>query len=89
VHPTVDGVAPPNAKADVLKDPAPAKIRLAVIKEPPVDHDDPLYDSVAEGYPPNAKADVLVPAPAKNCLPVDKLLTCDHVDPLYSSVQDT
>ncbi len=82
---------PPKASASFCV-PAPAKSRLAFIKAPPPDHEDPLYSSVhdtIEGVlPPKASPVFCVPAPAKVCLPVIKAPPDDHDEPLYSSVHD-
>ena len=46
---------PPNANPAFWV-PAPPKNSLAVIKAPPTDHDEPLYSSVHEEYPPPPNA---------------------------------
>ena len=48
VHDTTpDGPVPPKAKPAFCV-PAPAKQDLPVIKDPPADHDEPLYSSVQD-----------------------------------------
>ena len=78
---------PPKASAEVCV-PAPAKLSLAVIKAPPVDHDVPLYTSVhaPTGAPPKASPAFCVPAPANRCLAVIKAPPAVHDVPSYSSV---
>ena len=91
VHETVPvGAQPPTANPAFCS-PAPAKNPLAVIKAPPVDHDEPLYSSVhdtVEGdLPPNARPAFCVPAAAWSALAVIKSPPDDHEVPSYSSVQ--
>jgi len=91
VHDTTDGETHPPKASPAFCSPAPAKPHLAVIKAPPVDHDEPLYSSVHDTtpdgvLPPNASPAFCVPAPAKVLLAFIKAPPADHDVPLYSSV---